>query len=78
MPVDKMLEGEREKLLQMEQQIGNRVVGQGEAIAAVSNAVRRSRAGLQDPNPANWLVSVLRADRRGQDGTDQGSCRISV
>ena len=49
-PVDKMLEGEREKLLQMEAQIGQRVIGQGEAIAAVSNAVRRSRAGLQDPN----------------------------
>lgn len=49
-PVDKMLEGERDKLLQMEEQIGRRVIGQGEAVAAVSNAVRRSRAGLQDPN----------------------------
>lgn len=49
-PVDKMLEGERDKLLQMEEQIGRRVIGQEEAIAAVSNAVRRSRAGLQDPN----------------------------
>jgi len=48
-PVDKMLEGEREKLLQMEQVIGTRVVGQHEAVTAVSNAVRRSRAGLQDP-----------------------------
>ncbi len=49
-PVDKMLEGEREKLLRMEEAIGKRVIGQDEAIAAVSNAVRRSRAGLQDPN----------------------------
>jgi ATP-dependent Clp protease ATP-binding subunit ClpB len=49
-PVDKMLEGEREKLLQMETQIAKRVVGQGEAVEAVSTAVRRSRAGLQDPN----------------------------
>ena len=49
-PVDKMLEGEREKLLRMEEAIGRRVVGQEEAIEAVSNAVRRSRAGLQDPN----------------------------
>jgi ATP-dependent Clp protease ATP-binding subunit ClpB len=49
-PVDKMLEGEREKLLQMEQALRSRVVGQDEAIAAVSQAVRRSRAGLQDPN----------------------------
>ncbi len=49
-PVDKMLEGEREKLVRMEEAIGKRVIGQDEAIAAVSNAVRRSRAGLQDPN----------------------------
>jgi ATP-dependent Clp protease ATP-binding subunit ClpB len=49
-PVDKMLEGEREKLLHMEQAIAKRVVGQAEAVTAVSTAVRRSRAGLQDPN----------------------------
>ena len=49
-PVDKMLEGERDKLLQMETQIAKRVVGQQEAVEAVSTAVRRSRAGLQDPN----------------------------
>lgn len=49
-PVDKMLEGEREKLLRMEDEIAKRVVGQGEAVQAVSKAVRRARAGLQDPN----------------------------
>jgi len=49
-PVDRMLEGERDKLLKMEDQIGKRVVGQAEAVKAVSTAVRRSRAGLQDPN----------------------------
>ncbi|AQQ04711.1 MULTISPECIES: ATP-dependent chaperone ClpB [Stappiaceae] len=49
-PVDKMLEGEREKLLQMEDMLANRVIGQAEAIHAVSTAVRRARAGLQDPN----------------------------
>ena len=49
-PVDKMLEGERDKLLNMEQLIGARVIGQKDAVAAVSKAVRRSRAGLQDPN----------------------------
>jgi len=49
-PVDKMLEGERDKLLRMEDEIGVRVVGQGEAVQAVSKAVRRARAGLQDPN----------------------------
>jgi len=49
-PVDKMLEGEREKLLNMEEQLGKRVIGQADAVKAVSTAVRRSRAGLQDPN----------------------------
>ncbi len=49
-PVDKMLEGERDKLLRMEAELAKRVVGQEEAVAAVSRAVRRSRAGLQDPN----------------------------
>ncbi len=49
-PVDRMLEGEREKLLHMEEKIGERVVGQAEAVHAVSTAVRRARAGLQDPH----------------------------
>jgi ATP-dependent Clp protease ATP-binding subunit ClpB len=49
-PVDKMLEGERDKLLKMEEALGQRVVGQAEAVKAVSTAVRRARAGLQDPN----------------------------
>jgi ATP-dependent Clp protease ATP-binding subunit ClpB len=49
-PVDKMLEGEREKLLHMEDNVKRRVVGQDEAIVAVANAIRRARAGLQDPN----------------------------
>ncbi len=49
-PVTKMLEGEREKLLKMELELAKRVIGQSEAVAAVSTAVRRSRAGLQDPN----------------------------
>ncbi len=49
-PVDKMLEGEREKLLGMEEALASRVIGQNEAVTAVSKAVRRARAGLQDPN----------------------------
>ena len=49
-PVDRMLEGERDKLLKMEDSLGARVIGQAEAVAAVAKAVRRSRAGLQDPN----------------------------
>ena len=49
-PVERMLAGEREKLLKMEQTIGKRVIGQADAVTAVSKAVRRARAGLQDPN----------------------------
>jgi ATP-dependent Clp protease ATP-binding subunit ClpB len=49
-PVDRMMEGEREKLLRMEEVIGKRVIGQTDAVVAVSKAVRRARAGLQDPN----------------------------
>jgi ATP-dependent Clp protease ATP-binding subunit ClpB len=58
-PVSKMLEGEREKLLQMEGELGKRVVGQQEAIGAVSNAIRRSRAGLSDPNRPNGSFLFL-------------------
>ena len=49
-PVDRMLQGERDKLLKMEELLGSRVIGQSDAISAVSTAVRRARAGLQDPN----------------------------
>ena len=49
-PVSRMLEGERQKLVNMEQRLGKRVIGQEQAIKAVSNAVRRARSGLQDPN----------------------------
>lgn len=52
-PVSKMLEGEQQKLLRMEEELGKRVVGQKEAVAAVSNAIRRSRAGLSDPGRPN-------------------------
>lgn len=58
-PVSKMLEGEREKLLRMEDALHTRVVGQGEAVVAVSNAVRRSRAGLADPNRPNGSFLFL-------------------
>src|SRR3569623_1824637 len=49
-PVDRMMEGQREKLLAMEAELGKRVIGQADAVRAVSTAVRRARAGLQDPN----------------------------
>ncbi|WP_126453581.1 ATP-dependent chaperone ClpB [Sulfuriflexus mobilis] len=58
-PVTKMLEGERDKLLRMEDEIGARVVGQAEAVSAVSNAIRRSRAGLSDPNRPNGSFLFL-------------------
>jgi ATP-dependent Clp protease ATP-binding subunit ClpB len=58
-PISKMLEGDREKLLRMEAAIQQRVVGQEEAVEAVSNAVRRSRAGLSDPNRPNGSFLFL-------------------
>jgi ATP-dependent Clp protease ATP-binding subunit ClpB len=58
-PVSKMLEGERDKLLRMEQELGHRVVGQAEGIRAVSDAIRRSRAGLSDPNRPNGSFLFL-------------------
>ncbi len=58
-PVSKMLEGEREKLLRMEEEIGKRVIGQHEAVASVSDAVRRARAGLAPPERPNGSVLFL-------------------
>ncbi|WP_136255854.1 ATP-dependent chaperone ClpB [Onishia niordana] len=58
-PVSKMLEGERDKLLRMEQALHERVIGQDEAVTAVANAVRRSRAGLSDPNRPNGSFLFL-------------------
>jgi len=58
-PVSKMLEGEREKLLHMEEELHRNVIGQEQAIVAVSNAVRRSRAGLSDPNRPNGSFLFL-------------------
>lgn len=58
-PVSKMLEGERDKLLRMEEALHERVIGQNEAVEAVANAVRRSRAGLADPNRPNGSFLFL-------------------
>ncbi|WP_286221899.1 ATP-dependent chaperone ClpB [Marinobacter apostichopi] len=58
-PVSKMLEGERDKLMRMEEALHDRVIGQDEAVEAVSNAVRRSRAGLSDPNRPNGSFLFL-------------------
>ena len=70
-PVDKMLEGERDKLLKMEEVLAKRVIGQSQAVGAVSKAVRRARAGLQDVKSSHWLVYVSGANRCWQNGTDQ-------
>jgi ATP-dependent Clp protease ATP-binding subunit ClpB len=58
-PVSKMLEGEKDKLLRMEEALGRRVIGQTEAVTAVANAIRRSRAGLADPNRPNGSFLFL-------------------
>jgi len=58
-PVNKMLQGERDKLLKIEQHLHNTVIGQKEAVSAVSNAIRRSRAGLSDPNRPNGSFLFL-------------------
>ena len=73
-----MLEGEREKLLKMEEEIVRRVVGQREAVHAVSTAVRRARAGLQDPNRPIGSFMFLGPDRRRQDRAHQGARRVPV
>ena len=77
-PVSKMMQGEREKLLQMEDKLHERVVGQDEAVRLVSDAIRRSRSGLSDPEPALRLVPVPGPDRRRQDRAVQGARRVPV
>jgi ATP-dependent Clp protease ATP-binding subunit ClpB len=77
-PVSKMLEGERERLTRLEEVLATRVVGQGEAVRAVSNAVRRSRAGLQDPNRPDRVVHLPRANRRWKNGDRTRTRGISL
>ena len=77
-PVDKMLEGEREKLLKMEEEIMRRVVGQHEAVHAVSTAVRRARAGLQDPNRPIGSFMFLGPTGVGKTELHQSARRVLV
>ena len=77
-PVDKMLTGEREKLLAMEATLAGQVIGQDNAIAAVAAAVRRSRARLAGPQPAVGKLPVPRPHRRRQDRADQGAGALPV
>src|SRR3989449_7487243 len=64
-PVTKMLESEKERLVKLEEELGRRVIGQKEALAAVANAVRRGRAGVQGPHRATRFILFLRANRVG-------------
>lgn len=66
-PVSRMMESEREKLLRMEQELHHRVIGQNEAVDAVSNAIRRSRAGLAGPESPDWFIPVPRPNGCGEN-----------
>ena len=77
-PVSRLLEGEVEKLIHMEERLHERVIGQDEAVAAVANALRRSRAGLSGPEPPDRLVPLPRPDRRRQDRAGAGARRVPV
>ena len=77
-PVSRLMEGEVEKLIHMEERLHERVIGQDEAIEAVSNALRRSRAGLSDPNRPIGSLPLPRPDRRRQDRAGEGAGRVHV
>ena len=77
-PVSRMLEGEVKKLVEMETRLRERVIGQDAALTIVANAIRRSRAGLSDPQAAHWQLYFSGADGRGQDGDRAGAGRVSV
>ena len=77
-PVSKLLEGEMQKLLHLEDELHQRVIGQDEAVQAVSEAVMRARSGLKDPNRPIGSFIFLRTHRRRQNRAGAGPGRISV
>ena len=77
-PVTRLLEGEVQKLVRMEEMLHERVVGQDEAVTAVANAIRRSRAGPVRPAPSDRLVHVPRPDRRREDRAGARAGRVPV
>ena len=77
-PVSKMLEGEMHKLVRMEERLALRVVGQDDALTAVANAVRRARAGLQDPKRPIGSFIFLGPTGVGKDGDGESACRVSL
>ena len=76
-PAGRLLEGETAKLLRMEDELGARVVGQSAAVRAVSDAVRRGRAGISDPDRPTGSFLFLGPDRCRQDRAGQGAGRVS-
>ena len=77
-PVSRLMEGEVEKLVHMEERLHQRVIGQDEAVESVSNALRRSRAGLQRSEPADRQLPLPRPDRRRQDRAGPCPGRVHV
>ena len=77
-PAGRLLEGETGKLLRMEDELGHRIIGQGRAVQAVSDAVRRARAGIADPDRPSGSFLFLGPDRCRQDGAGQGAGRVPV
>ena len=77
-PVAKMMQGEMEKLVDLEEVLKGRVIGQDEAVGVVAGAIRRNRAGLSRPEPSHWLFPVPRPHRRGQDRAGQDAGRVPV
>ena len=73
-PVSQMMETEAEKLLNMEERLHERIIGQDEAIHAISDAIRRARSGLKDPKPPDWFVYLHRSIRGWQDRIGQSPC----
>ena len=77
-PVSRLMEAEAAKLIHLEEHLHERVIGQDDAVTAVANAIRRSRAGLVGSAPADRVVHVPRADRRRQDRAGPGAGRVPV
>ena len=77
-PVSRLIEGETEKLVHMEERLHQRVIGQDEAVEAVSNALRRARSGPPGPEPADRLVHLPRPDRRREDRARPRARRVHV
>ena len=72
-PVNQMMETESEKLLHMEERLHEHIIGQDEAIHAISDAIRRARSGSERSTPSDWIIHLHRPFRGGQDRTGQSA-----